>query len=745
MAVVTDLRQQHFVIYELVIPYCTVCTPRKGVSGKWHTPVTCEEDSDAEYSLFFTTQTAPSFIKQPNRAINGVSRLNSVIHRCVSSGSESTAQLKAGEGLASRGAMSITMTDFAGDPGPIEFSEKGTFFGKLKARNVLIGKKIISHYMTVAGAQGSERFVKVSESIHYVTDANLSKGQFKLSGKDALKDIERFGDKFPPVSNVTLSSDIDEAVTTIAVNDASKLVAGGVIRIDDELIRIKSKSGNTLTTEARGATLTGVGGEVVYKTNKSDHSAGATVQPCYLMNKTPLANVLADIYSTLDMGSFVDLKQWQDEIGEWNAGADLYGVFSKPESGDDLVNRLLSAYMVDQWLDQPTQKIKTSTVSVWKEATTRLEEGNDFSNLTITETESKRYSRAMMYHRKDYKAEGDDITNYSVLTLRSDLEKETSDFYGAPRLKEFDNNDFITTGAATAMLNRFIQRYSSSPRTIKFTMEERKTANVHLGRVVDIVSRDHQDFNGEIQTRVDRAQVIKVQPILNKVGRQYDVTCLTYVPLIATDPEQELVITLTGTVLTGIDLFAEAGYPNQAINVTFIFKSMTIGCNFYNIPSVRCGDFPAGSRIRIICTEGTKWSARGGDAVSSFYESRNYQNIYEVTTKSADGGDSFSSDGVTAEIYLSGTHHGYSADGYLYSSGGAGAVPGMDYQTRFGEAPAGGGSGIPAGSSGYWKSIYNNNGIYIVLNEFTASPEPSFSSGGGGVYNPTRLCGWIWR
>ena len=138
----------YIVIYELQLPYCTVCTPVDGLNSAWHTPVTCEESSDATYSLWFTKNSSP-IMAPPSTSINIQSKLNSSVWRTVTSGGETTSTIKPGEGMASRGTMSITMTDFEGDPGPINFSESGTFFGKLKARNVLDGKKIISHYYSI--------------------------------------------------------------------------------------------------------------------------------------------------------------------------------------------------------------------------------------------------------------------------------------------------------------------------------------------------------------------------------------------------------------------------------------------------------------------------------------------------------------------------------------------------------------------------------------------------------------------
>ena len=235
----TEYSQYHYQLYELVLPYCTVCTPSNQLTEAWHTPVTCEEESDATYSIWLAPDHAPLGIPQPTPSIQGKSRLNSSIFKCVTGTSETTATLKPGEGMASRGQMSITCSDFDGDPGPVNFSENGTFFGKLSARNILESKKIITHYFSIVdGATGKEVY-KVGESQHYITKIKPSDGKFTITAKDALKDIEAFGVQFPEPSEVVLTADINETQTSIPVSDGTKYAVNSVFRIDSELFRIR--------------------------------------------------------------------------------------------------------------------------------------------------------------------------------------------------------------------------------------------------------------------------------------------------------------------------------------------------------------------------------------------------------------------------------------------------------------------------------------------------------------------------
>lgn len=695
MTINPAFRQQHFVLYELVLPYVTVCTPSGDLTEAWHTPVTCEESSDSEYRLWLASSDAPTVLSQPIPSINLKSKLNSQIFRCVTNASESTPKLKAGEGQASRGAMSITCTDFNGDSGPINFSDGGTFFGKLRARNVLSGKKIITHSFTIAGSAGQEVLQEIGTSTHFITNTELSNGVFKLSAKDALKDIEEFSQKFPIPSEIVLTADIDTSTTSIPVSETTGIVATSVVRVDDEFMYVNSIGVNILNVATRGTTITNPDSTVVYKTNVSSHSIDSTVQPCYVMSKTPLATVLNDIYTALELTDYTDLAQWQAEIDEWNSEAFLYGVFSKPESGSGLIDRLLSSYLVDSWLDQPTQKIKVSAVTAWKESVRIIEEGNDISDLSITESEDKRFSRAYMYNKKDFKSENNDVTNYSKLTISTDISVETDDFYGSIKVKEFDNNDFISTSSAQTTVARYIQRFSRAPKAIKFKMEERKLAETKISDIVDIVSRDSQTPSGEFLQARDRAQIIRIQPDFNKTGRQYNVEAISYVPLIASNPNDELVIELSGS-LFDVNLFARAGAPNIPINVTFVLNNCTIGSTAFNVPSVRAGNFEVGSRIKIICTNGTKWSAKGGENFNYTFQA---SLPLPQSGSKYNGGDSYDSDGIETELYLNyGSVDGYTTSGELFASGGAGGVGAVDFFGLRYVYPCGGGSGISFGA-----------------------------------------------
>ena len=715
MAYLQDFSQSHYVIYELVLPYCTVCTPRENVDGTWYTPPLCVESSDAEYSLFFTHDNAP-FVAPPSQAIAGKSRLNSTIWRCISKASVTTSQAKAG-GLASRGTMSFTATDIEGDPGPIEFTEQGTLFGKLMARNVLEGKKIITHYYAI-GNDG-ETPVEVRTETHYVTNAALSAGVFTLNAKDALKDLEAFSQQYPIPGEVTLTADIDASQTTFTISDATDFPANTYFRIDGELFRVASVAGNDITVDPRGHTRTSsIDGRILYRSEAETHSADSTLQPSRLLDGEPLADTLEAIFNAVGLGAFVDYTQWNDDITQWDGDALLWGIMSEPTDASDLVDDLLQAFLVDMWLDQDTQKAFVSTNSNWKQPKASLVEGDDVQEYKVTTKDNTRFSRAYILAGKAFQAENDDPTNYSRLISSSDVESETSDFYGSVKLKEFDPVQWLSGDSALRLTSRYIQRYSDTPREVTFKMEERKVKDLRIGDVVSVLSVDKQSPSGAILTSDDRLQILKLQPVNKKPGRQYTVNALAYTPLFATNPNEEQFVTITGSIRS-INLATYVGAPtNIPLNYTFIFDGCEIGSAEEAgtwLTSVRAGAWHPDSRIRIICINDTFWSAKGGDGADSYLFVNDLWDSPQATTPSGgDGYNSYDSNGIKTEIYLNYSVGLYNASSSLISSGG-GSGGAVAYSYANGVLPNGesiesvsasisssgsGGNGIPNGING---------------------------------------------
>jgi len=655
----TEYKQRHWVVYEIQLPYCTVCTSNQADNSLWYTPLTCEESSDDTYSIYLTENGAPMMV-QPSPSISGQSRLNSSIFQCVDSGSESTPMLKAGRGLASRSTMSISCSDFEGDPGPINFSDTGTFFGKLLARNILEGKKIISNYYTKDKTQETPILVQTSE--HYITAANLFNGTFNLSAKDALKDLEDLGQKYPIPTNAELTADINDTATTINYTGADTVSVSDIVRIGKELMRVTATGTGSFTVATRGNDIVD-GPNVLSTTINTSHSTGDAIQICRTAADL-IYNVFADIFDVAGLSAFKNVPQWTDEVDAWNTGASIYTVFHEPESCTDLLNRLLSEYMLDMWLDQSTQKALLSSVSAWETSDREIIEGNDFSNYRAVSKNDDRYSRAFVKTGKKNKTDNDDLTNFNQIAIYTDQQTESSDFYGDVKVSDFGASSTLENSDAIIWVKRFVDRFSTPPKTINLNMEERKLAGTSLGDVVDIRSRDKQSPSGDTSSVVERAQIVRIKPNLNQVGRNYEITAISYIP-----EDLSTVLIFDEDRLTTIDIHAELGAPGVPVDVTVILDGAEFGSSTSGQPTIKAGNLAVGSTVKIFCINDAIISSKGGDGGNAEITSSNIVSSFDGTN----GGDIYESSGILTEIYVNWTSvGGYTASSQFRAPGGGG-------------------------------------------------------------------------
>lgn len=114
--------QEHFEVLEIDLPVITgTCT--LGASDGFGTPLTCDQAWTGEYKTYkFTNQNAP--------LLSG-----SIIYRAITSIRENTTEIKPGKGLSARGSLSVTFSDFKGDPNdnlePLESTEYWPFNNSL--------------------------------------------------------------------------------------------------------------------------------------------------------------------------------------------------------------------------------------------------------------------------------------------------------------------------------------------------------------------------------------------------------------------------------------------------------------------------------------------------------------------------------------------------------------------------------------------------------------------------------------
>ena len=697
-----DMRvQHHFEVFEIDLPVITgACT--LGSSQGFGTPLTCDQAWTNEYkTYYFTNENAPIL-----PSING-----QPIWRLITQVKETATELKPGDGLSSRGSLSITFRDGKGQdpnigaPGvTTEVKNQGTFFGKLAARQIFENKNVRLKLYRVQ-PDGTVDLVNGAETRHYVANAfklNAKSGKWSLSCKDVLSLANLSEKSWPINTGGFVRQDIDDIVTAIPVDGDTDYSSAVFIRIGDEFSQIVSVSNNltptaTLNVTTRGGDLYAPSSAVLLTTtNAEDHSAGDEVFICDLSDDETIDSLLTKILVDSDFdASLIPAAEWAAEVAEWHATDKINTLHSESESVNDVLNRILTGYLMDLWFSTTDNLAKLSAISVWKQSTSTLVEGKEINSYTINKTprESIRASRALVIYDKRNLADSDDVPSYKKASQFSDNTLISDALFSKHKDKQFENNFLLTEDAANLLTQRYVSRFKFTPFVRMFKTEER-ALTFKTGDVVDMVTTVDQGADGLPSGNI-RAQILKINPKYDKTGRIYDVTTMSYEA--AFNSGSEIVL---DSPLGGVNLYILAGAPSQSVDLTFILD----GTYSQGETAIRAGAFATGSKITLIMVNGFDGQANGGvGGTGQDVQAMPPYNPLGLPGNGLSGGLVYDAQGVDTDIYFSGATPSITypvADGYIRApSGGAGGffIAGLPGEPGIG---GNGGDGRSAGLGG---------------------------------------------
>ena len=709
----TQYSQTHFNVIEITLPVvngeCTI----NGVSG-YGTPLTCDQPGNGSKVYKFTETNAPLLNE-------------SGIYRCVTKINETPTQIKSGRGLASRGSINITLADFKNaDPNPFspaiieQGTKKGSYLAKLDARNILTGKQIVIKNYRL-GADGNVDLALDSEDRYYIIEkfSYNKNGTWTIIAKDELSKLNLNETVYPEPASGSLRADMNAGQTTIFVDGVTTYEAGQTIRIGDELIKIASVSGigtgsATIQAVSRGGNISYT--NVLSATEASSHSTGDEIFICKVYDNEYIYNVIYDVLISagVDAG-VIDITDWSDEIDLWLPNSRINTILVESVDTSEVLEMILTDYMIDLWFDPVNRSIDVSCNSSWQQSRASLTEGNEIDYETISKSlnESLRATRSFVVYDKVNLVKNDDVENFRKASIYKRTDLESADLYGKAKVKKHNYSSLLNKDDADLLVNRWVNRYNN-PYDYTWTTQERKL-DFEVGDVVDLVTSADVGFDG-LPSNNKRAQIISIKPNYRDVGRDYTVKALSYQPLFDADSE----IVLTG-IYTSINLFTQfADGASSAVELTFVLDGATIQSDNTLTPALRAGNFVAGSIINLILINGAEIIGAGGDGgkggnlkIIKF----GTITLTDPPTDGKNGGVSLDADGVTMNIYLSGSTGVAkypTADGYIKApSGGAGGFVASTFDETSGNGGKGG-NGRISGAGGLAGDAINaeqgNNG-----------------------------------
>ena len=711
--------QEHFEVLEIDLPVITGACTIGGAPG-FGTPLTCDQAWGGEYETYkFTNTNAPVLQGSPWRLIKSIS--------------ETSTELKPGEGLSARGSLNIVFFDNdkqdpnINAPGVTSTIRRaGTFFGKLAARQVFENKAVRLKLYRVQ-PDGTIDLVNGAQTRHYVANSFVaaSNGTWTLQCKDVLS-LANLNEKTWPIPTKSfLRQDIDDSQTIIQVDNDTDYSGTFAVRIGDEFMEItavdtSNPSDHKIQVSTRGLGLFApTSGSILTLTNADVHSAGDEVFLCELSDDETIDSLLTRVLVDSDFdASLIPSAEWASEVAEWHSNDKINTLHSESRSVNDVLKTILNGFLMDLWFSTTDNLAKLSAISAWKQASKTLTEGKEINAYSITKKpqDSIRASRAIVLYDKRNLADDDSVSSYKKASQFEDNSIIGQDLFGKHKDKIFERNHLIDTDAATLLTQRYVSRFKFTPFTRPFMTDERHL-NFKIGDVVNMVTNVDQAADGSTSNNV-RAQILKINPQYTDKGRIYKVSAMTYGA--ALEDNSEIVL---DSPLSESNLHILAGAPSQAVTITFVLSAYSFGSTGF-----RAGNFPAGSKIIIILINAFDGQARGGQGGNG--DDNNGGN-------GGGGGIVYNAQGVDTDVYFSGATPSAAnpiADGYIRAPGGGGGG-GASVSTP-GNIHGGGGGGGAGREGGIGGSTIVTNGDGAngdtVGNGGVGGTVPFASGGGNG-------------
>lgn len=393
--------------------------------------------------------------------------------------------------------------------------DRGSFWGKFKARNPNFTGRTVRHilgYVTAAG-----EFVGVETRVYVMEDiSSPSSSGVTIKVKDVLSLADNKKAKAPVTSTGSLLADIEvDASSAALTTNGAGYPSSGYACIGSEIVGF-SRSGSNLTLTQRGA----------MGTVPSQHAAGDVVQLCYYTgDRTRIDSVIRDLlvnYGNIP-ASYIDWVNWQAECNVWGRRYVLTGIIPKPEDVIKLLGEICLCFGVSLWWDAAAQKIRLKLNHAILEDP--IFEWNDRNNIikggiSVQTNDSDRITRVEMntVQRDPTRGIGEDNFTRSAFDVYGT--GELPEMFGISRTETI-NNRWLNHGDdsfAFILTGRLLTRYKRAPTV--FTVDIDNKDLPPLVEVVGLTSHAVQDITGLPQRAL--TQVYNIKP--KKAGTTSTVT-----------------------------------------------------------------------------------------------------------------------------------------------------------------------------------------------------------------------------
>lgn len=725
--------RQPFSFVEIDLDFCAntfgvaPCTATGSGDAKcYNTYASCQDTANFANTVKTYRYCSPNGARIPN----GLDAIP-----CLKSISVTPAQIDAGKGLGLRAVCSITLQDFPHsdirtDPYLSDRTyipiNRGTYFGKLKARNPFYNGRIMRIYNGYLNDDGS--FDAANFEVRtYVLDSWDSvdaNGITKITGKDILKLASDERAVCPKASVGKITLDMTAIATTCTLTPtgvgALDYPASGYVRIGSEVMSF-TRSGDVLTV-VRGRK----------GTTATTHKQSDTVQLCKEIVGQTAQNIVYDLlvnYAGVD-ASFINISDWNAEQVAYLPR--LYStLITSPTGISKILAELTEQIGFFLFWDEVSSQIKFQTIRPNSPSETVHELTSEFNlladSLRMRDITDDRVNETWVYYGIiDPTKNLSEESNYSNLYVASNVGDQSTNQNRDVRIKKLLSR-WIDDGAAAIELGqRYLDRYALAPVEADFALDA-KDANIKLCDFVQVESNQYQDFSGS-----PLAILLQVTKRIEKqTGTTWAFTARQFAFSSDLNPVRRIEIDGSNRAeLFNLDLkaahdarFAPAVAGTQ---ILFIIKSgiLVSSANTSTYALTNPSTWAAGVLITLEVESGAIVAGRGGDGGRggvAFSDpiplAHSYRRYYSDGFDGGKGGN-----GIRNQYPLTLKNAGKISVGGGGGGASAGAISaiGAHFDTSLNISGNGGGGGWPHGSAGQLgRMIYADNVFADYVNGYT--------------------------
>lgn len=372
--------------------------------------------------------------------------------------------------------------------------ERGTFWGKWRARNEYINNREIRYR---SGYIVDGQLVDEETQVFYATSfaGPDSSGKVSINGIDPIGLIRNDKAQCPARSAGSLLSainDTDLAATLTPAGVGATYPASGMIRIGEELI-LFNRTGDALTFTGRAQQSTAA----------EAHDAGALVQRVERYLADTVSDIIYDLLTVWGSipAALIDKAAWDAEIAEYNPRS-YTAYLTEPEGVAALVSELCEQAGVYLWYDGRDNTIRLRTVRApSNEVITELSDETNIIADSFQPTDDTKHFTTQVwvsFAQRNPTKKKDEASNYAASEVAVDLSVESDDQARGSVVRQIYSRWIPAAGAATALdiAERVLARYKR-PIKVASMQVDAKDRDIDLGDFVLIRHRQLQDEVGE--------------------------------------------------------------------------------------------------------------------------------------------------------------------------------------------------------------------------------------------------------